>query len=302
MHDEIQIATSDGWMLAASVSRQPCPNGGVIIINPAMGVSRQFYRHFARHLEDLGFIVVTYDYRGMGGSSRHGAAGAIRASHWGERDFAAVLQWVHDAYPGCLRIVVGHSIGGQIIGLAPNAVLVDKVVLVASQSGYWRHWKGWSRAAMFAWWHLAIPCLTRLAGRLPMRALGQGEDVPAGAALQWAQWGRLPGYLFDPRTGINTKRFESLYLHLLSISFSDDGYAPLRAVSALLSRYSSACITNDHVTSEVQAGRRIGHFGFFKPACADLWDGVARWILVGGGPPVNETLLQLRGLASPVAQ
>ena len=82
--------------------------------------------------------------------------------------------------PGAPLLWVGHSVGGQLLGLLPEAP-VRAAVFLGSQSGWPGHWSGLSRAVMAALWWGVIPASTAVAGYLPMRALGQGEDVPADA-------------------------------------------------------------------------------------------------------------------------
>ena len=41
--------------------------------------------------------------------------------------------------PDARTFIISHSAGGQLIGLAPNCDRVDAVVMVATQSGYWKH-------------------------------------------------------------------------------------------------------------------------------------------------------------------
>lgn len=274
MRIEVQIPAADGFPLRGDVyeSRE---GGPAVIINSAMGVRRQFYADFATFLASEGYTVITYDYRGISGSTSSGPANhAMNAACWGERDFAGVLSWASDRSGGNCA-VIGHSIGGQIVGLAKGAERLQKIVLIAAQSGYWKHWPGAKRPLMWFWWCVAIPALVRMTGRLPMRALGQGEDVPAEAALEWAKWGRLRGYLFDPRSGLDVSRYGALDMHLTAYSFDDDSYAPLHAVNALLERFPACRKRHVRIAARDTERKRIGHFGFFKKDASHLWKEVA---------------------------
>jgi predicted alpha/beta hydrolase len=66
------IPALDGHPLAADVFPGAEIGAGpplLVIVNSAMGVSRRYYGAFARHLAGQGMQVVTYDYRGIGGSA-----------------------------------------------------------------------------------------------------------------------------------------------------------------------------------------------------------------------------------------
>lgn len=277
MYRTIQIPASDGYALAADVFEPDTASGPAVVINSAMGVPRRFYRAFALFLRQQGMAVVTYDYRGIGESRPRRLRGfEARISDWGQRDFDGVLRWARAAWPGREVAVVGHSVGGQIIGLARHADAIGRVLVVAAQSGYWRHWRGKGQLAMWTVWHLLIPSLARLAGMMPMALLGQGENLPRGVALQWARWGRRPGYLFDPASGVDTAGYRQLQVPLRALSFADDPYAPLPAVEALTREYAGAAVEHCHV--EPEPGERVGHFGFFKGVRKDLWHDSAAWL------------------------
>lgn len=275
----VALRAADGYTLAADACAPAAPDGIAVVINAAMGVPRRYYHAFATYLAEHGCGVLVYDYRGIGESAPVALRGfPARLSEWGELDVEAALGWVRASWPRARLMVVGHSVGGQLLGLAPSAVAIERALLVASQSGYWRHWPGLRRAAMWFCWHAFVPVATRLAGMLPLAALGQGEDLPAGVAQQWASWGRLPGYLFDPRAGLDLRRYAALRMPLRAYSFADDHYAPLPAVRALLQHYPRAALQHRHLDAAALGGRRIGHFGFFKPACGDFWEEALAWL------------------------
>jgi len=275
----ITIPALDGHPLAADVFGSSGPPV-TVIINSAMGVARQYYRSFARHLAGHGMRVVTYDYRGIGGSApkrlRHFQA---KARDWGQLDFAGVLAWTRQTHPEGETVVVGHSIGGQLLGLAPGAEQIRRAILVAAQAGTWRHWTGLARLGVAALWYAGIPLLTALAGHLPMSWFGLGRDVPPGVAREWAAWGRSPGYLFDPRHGLDLSGYQRLAIPVRAYTFADDGYAPPRAVAALLRQYSAARIDHQHRDRALVQARPVGHFGFFRPGVVpELWAESARWL------------------------
>lgn len=289
MYRSVQIAASDGYPLAADVFEPETPHGPVVVINGAMGVRRRFYRPFAEFLRQHGMTVVIYDYRGIG-ESRPRSLRRFDATiaDWGQRDFDGVLRWVAGSWAGRQVSVVGHSIGGQIIGQAGSAGAIGRVLLVASQSGYWRHWRGAWRPAMWTVWHVLIPALVRLAGLMPMALFGQGENLPRGVALQWAHWGRRPRYLFDPASGVDTAGYRRLQAPMRALSFADDPYAPLPAVEALTREYAAAQVEHCHIEPEPEQG--IGHFGFFRGVRKDLWRDSLEWLALPAAPRARGAL------------
>jgi predicted alpha/beta hydrolase len=266
--EELKILTADQHELAASLYPAP-PNSPWLVINSAMGVHRRYYQHLATHLAAAGIGVVTYDYRGIGDSALRDVH--VRLADWGQQDFSAVLRWVRTQQVPSRLAVLGHSVGGQIVGLAPEVLTVDAVIGVATQSGYWRHWSGWERAQVGALWYAAIPLLTRLLGHFPASRFGIGQDLPAGIARQWAQWGRDPLYVRSPRVGPQPQFYGSWSGRLRTYLIRGDAYASEQSVRTWHDWFSGATREFVDLGPRNSAGASIGHFGFFDPEIGREW-------------------------------
>ncbi len=267
---DISIPASDGVPLAATLYTA-ATNRDWLVLNSATGVKRGFYRHYAAFMCAQGFNVLTYDYRGIGGS-RSDTSGPILLQHWGERDFDGVLSWLAARYPDAKRACVAHSVGGQIIGLAPNHHRLDAVLGVAVQSGYWGHWSGWHKLRVWASWHVIMPPLARLCGHLPAWVLG-GEPLPKDMVLQWARWGRQPHYVSDLANRPWRPFFGQVRLPMRFYAIADDvDFAPAAAVRALAAFYPQAAVEVQTLRAVDFGAAHIGHFGFFKSAAPPaLW-------------------------------
>ncbi|HWP34111.1 MAG TPA: alpha/beta fold hydrolase [Thermodesulfobacteriota bacterium] len=277
----LRIPARDRFALAASLYQ---PQAGtrpdaVVLINPATAVKRGFYDRFARFLADRGFAVVTYDYRGVGESRPTRLRGFAASMHeWGERDLAGVIDWIAARFPESRLLVVGHSAGGQLVGLADNNDRIRALLAVAAQSGDWRLWPRPLRYALALLWYAAVPAATRLFGYLP-GWLGIGEALPRGVALEWARWCRTEGYLVGGDGAGRRAGFARVTAPVLAYSFADDPYAPAAAVDALLRWYVNAPRTHRHVTPAEAGVPAIGHFGFFRDRVRDtLWREAAAWL------------------------
>ena len=139
--NELQIPAGDGRLLGATMFAPAEPSGQehpVTVLASATGVKRGFYDAYALYLAEGGLHAITFDYRGIGGS-RSGALGSFRATarEWGELDLDGVLSWAMARFPGERVGILGHSIGGQLVGLAARAADADRVLMISAQSGYW---------------------------------------------------------------------------------------------------------------------------------------------------------------------
>lgn len=273
---DLMLAARDGTKLAATLFASRTPNGGAILINSGTGIARQFYAAFASHLSERGFTVLTYDYRGIGGSEKPPSA---TMEQWGGIDQASMIDHLASLVPGAPRAVIGHSFGGQVLGLADNIAELSATVLICSQSGHWRHWPaGRRRLRMLALWWLLIPGLTALTGRFPGSWIGTA-NLPSGIARSWARWGRSPHYVCDAWGQKLRPYNDEVLFPIRWMSFSDDPIAPLSAVEALLSYYPSATIERLHLSPSDLGAESVGHFGFFRKSMPRRpWDEIADWL------------------------
>ncbi|MEZ5330886.1 MAG: alpha/beta fold hydrolase [Thermoanaerobaculia bacterium] len=271
---ERTIQAHDGFRLEASEWEIPdAPT--VVLVAPATAVRRRLYAAFADALAARGLAVLTWDWRGTGGSrpqSLRGFAATMR--QWAELDLAAAIAWARRRHPKARIAVLGHSFGGQALGLVPDPRAFDRAVTVAAQSGYFGHWPRPRRYVYALLWTVVVPLLCSLCGYFPASRLGLGEDLPAGVARQWARWCRRREYLGD------YSGHERMRAPLLAFGFSDDPYAPPRAVAALHRHY--PVVTRRSVTPREAGVRRLGHFGFFRLGSGhSLWREAADWLSDG---------------------
>jgi predicted alpha/beta hydrolase len=258
---DLMLPARDGVKLAASLFEPETSNGLAVLLNSGTGVPRQFYAAFAAHLASQGFAVLTYDYRGIGQSESPADA---TIEQWGAIDQASMIEHLARLRPGAPLGLIGHSYGGQVLGLADNIDGVRAACLVCSQSGHWRHWpRGRRRLRMLALWWLLIPGLTALTGRFPGSWIGMA-NLPAGIARSWARWGRSPHYVCDARGKPLRPYNDDVGFPVRWLSFADDPIAPLGAVEALRSYYPNAKLERLHLAPGDLGAESIGHFGFFR--------------------------------------
>jgi len=269
---------ADERPLAATVLEPPRVEGAVVVASAA-GVPRRIYVGVAGCLAEAGLAVLTFDYRGIGGSrqGRRLRDDDARMEDWGRLDLEGALRWMHRAYPGVPQLLLGHSAGGQLVGLAPSARRLAGAAFIGSQLGWSGNWPWPERAVMLALWYVVIPTLTSTVGYLPMQALGQGEDLPAGVGRQWAAWGRRRRYLFDALGPEVREAYAALQFPVRALHISDDIYAPRKGVEALVSFYGGK--REVHTVTPAQAGTpSIGHFGWVRPRfAAAVWEPIRDW-------------------------
>ncbi|MEO1087395.1 MAG: alpha/beta hydrolase, partial [Acidobacteriota bacterium] len=276
--------------LAATLYRPPQPAadlGAVVQIHPATAVSRGIYVKYARFLASRGFTVITFDYRGTGDSLRvpiRAFSGRMR--HWGERDIEGVLRFVAERYPDYRHLCVAHSVGGQVLGLAPSVGRLHAVWAVATQWGTWRLWPAPRKYVYKVLFHGIAPALVRATGYFPGRFLGMG-DLPGTIGLDWMRWCRSAHYIQDDEGRPLRPYFGLLNARVRWNGFTDDPtFGPPKAVGHMPSLYPNG----RHQVRIIDPGEvgqgPIGHFGFFRSRFAgSLWPQSADWLAVPDPAP-----------------
>ena len=273
----VEFAARDGYRLAGTLYRPRTPNRRAVLFQAAAGVKQEYYGKFAEYLASRGFAALTFDYRGIGRSRPAKLRGfKARMRDWAEKDIGGALDYLARATHGARLIGLGHSFGGQAFGLVPGNERYVAAMTVGAQSGYWKHWRGAGRAGMWFLTHVLLPGVSRLHGYVPARLFGQGENLPAGVAIEWASWCRHPGYIVGALGAEETYARFTAPIRIYAIG--DDRYAPPAAVEAFLRFYPNA----PHQLEKVEPAKfdgPIGHFGFFRDRFRDtLWKDAAVWM------------------------
>ena len=279
----VDISCRDGIVLGGHLWR-----GGTlgrIIINPATGAAARYYHRYARFLARQGLTVLTYDYRGIGLSRPVDIKRCcFRWRDWGEGDFAEAVRFMEGEGP---LTVIGHSIGGFLIGLAENAGRVDRVLTVGAQYAWWGDYAPGQRLGLFVKWHVVMPLLTAVHGYFPGRRLGWLEDLPAGVANEWSFRG--PGFeTSHPRAerAAVLARMGRVTAPILAVAISDDALGTVPAIQRTLGYYRQAPRTIAGIQPGGYGCAKIGHFdlfhdrhmaGFWRDSLSWLCDGVNPW-------------------------
>jgi predicted alpha/beta hydrolase len=274
----IELVADDGFLLGARLFTPQGAARGTVVIHGATAVPQTYYAPFAAHLARRGMRVLTYDYRGVG-ASRPASLRSLDATmtDWAERDARAAQ--AHASAIDARVAIVGHSFGGQILGLVDELREARGAVLVGVQLGFYGHWPhAIDRARLSFLWNGVVPALTGIFGYLP-GAAGLGTDLPAGVAREWARWCSDERYLFSDHPSAR-ERFARFDRPTVAYTFTDDDFAPERAVRHLLDQMPSERVAHVRLSPrELELGP-IGHFGFFRRRFREaLWGGAGDFLL-----------------------
>lgn len=273
----IDITCQDGTLLKghflpAHAGGQPATHAPVLLC-PATGVKQHFYLRFATWLAAQGHDVLVFDYRGIG-LSLQGKLQDSRATlaEWGQQDQVAALDWLvrHTGHDQVL--LIGHSAGGQMIGLLPNHRHVSRLVGVAASTGWFRGMKPSFRLKARLGLRCLVPLGTLIKGYAPTAAVGLGEDLPAAVARQWGQWCAADGYATNAVKGRPQLDFHGdIRIPITVFHATDDDIATPTTVADLMRTLPAARKQVRRIAPSEHGLKSIGHIDWFRSSHQALW-------------------------------
>lgn len=266
------VRALDGVELPASWWEVPAPRA-VTIVSPATGTRRGFYRAFCEELARRGSAVVSYDYRGTFEPPAALRRSPARMRDWGTLDFPGVVDAVRARYPRLPVYTVGHSVGGHVLLMSDRNRAIDRAVLVASQSGYWRLYRGFESVRVYWFVKVVMPLLTRVFGYFPGKHIAFGTDLAPGVLYEWSRWCTSPGYFSDdPAMREVIGHARSFVAPTLMIGLSDDPWATPAAIDALQVWFTHANVRRLAIDPRAYGIAHVGHIDFFRARNAALWE------------------------------
>jgi len=283
----VRFPALDGYMLGGTVyiPKRSRESTTAVLLSSGGGILAAKYARFASFLAARGIPVLTYDYRGIGGSRPRKLRGfRALAEDWSEFDCGGAIAYLRSRYANAHLVSVAHSIGALITGGAPNVEEFARHVFICPHTGYYRDYLFKYRLPMVGLWHGVMPALTRVFGYFPAKRLRLGEDIPAGIALQWAA--RHSPELRPEATTRDARRARSMMARyqlltgpILAIGFRDDAFATPKGMRRLLDTFPGARAEIMVLAPMDVQMRSVGHFGFFRrEAARALWPKVLPFI------------------------
>jgi len=173
MQNTIEL-NSNGNTIVAVVFQPTLPPKYAVILSCPTGTKQSYYQKFSEYLCKKGILVVTYDYSGIGKSAPKQMKGYDSSlTNWAMHDLTVVIDYVSENFTYQKLVLIGLSIGGQIVGLTPSTHKVDAIINVASQWGYWRLWPIPIRYILFINWYVLL-ISAKILGYFPKTNIEEG--------------------------------------------------------------------------------------------------------------------------------
>lgn len=266
------FTTSDGYPLIGTLYT---PEHGIkanIVLCSATGVPQAFYRRFAEYATQFGYQVLTFDYRGVAQSAPKRLKG-FKMSYldWGTLDLAAAIDFLaQDPIP---LFMVGHSYGGQALGLAPNHAKVTAMYCFGTGAGWHGYMPFKEKMKVQVIWNIIFPPMVAVTGYLPWSKLNMGADLPIGVYQQWRKWCKNPTYFFaDPEQHALIAQYAEVKTPIYAVSALDDDWALPNSRHAFMQHYRQAPMQFINISASDYGLKEIGHMGYFRKGAEKIWD------------------------------
>lgn len=276
---DIHIICSDKTSIAGTLYKSDYVKGAVMIA-PATGIKREFYHHFAVWLAEHGYGVITYDNQGIGDSLK-GSIKLCPASlvSWGEIDQTAILERLKKEFPNQKYHLIGHSAGGQLIGLMENAHDLTSVFNYACSSGSLRNMKGPYKLKAHFFMYAFIPTNNIILGYTNTPAINMGEKLPKKVAQQWSEWCRGSGYI-QMALGkyVHNHHYYDLEIPTMWVNATDDDIAVEKNIVEMIQVFKKISVERKTLIPKEEGFSDIGHMKFFSRSRRELWRNALRWL------------------------
>ena len=266
------FTASDGYPLIGTLYT---PEHGIkanIVLASATGVPQAFYRRFAEYATQFGYQVLTFDYRGVAQSAPKQLKG-FKMSYldWGTLDLAAAIDFLaQDPIP---LFMVGHSYGGQALGLAPNHAKVTAMYCFGTGAGWHGYMPFKEKMKVQVIWNIIFPPMVAVTGYLPWSKLNMGADLPIGVYQQWRKWCKNPTYFFaDPEQHALIAQYAQVKTPIYAVSALDDDWALPNSRHAFMQHYRQAPMQFINISASDYGLKEIGHMGYFRKGAEKIWD------------------------------
>lgn len=305
---QVQFYTEDGYGLQGRYYVPVEPAKAKILIACATGVPQAFYRRFAEYMCTQGFALLSFDYRGIASSApKHLKHMQMSYLDWGRYDLTAAIHHLKHIHPHAQSLpsahasslsqansdiqpqspsmtqpdhsalpifMIGHSYGGQSLGLSAAHADVDALFCFGTGAGWAGYMPAKERFKVQVVWNIVFPPLVAVSGYLPWSKFKMGADLPKGVYQEWRRWCKSPLYFFaDPEIGAAlAEQYAQVTTPIYAFSALDDDWALANSRQAFIQHYRNAAIEYIDLNPQDYQMQQIGHMGYFRADAQPIWD------------------------------
>ena len=265
IEEKIIISTS-GKTLPLRIRTPDAPPKGVVQINTGTCIPQKIYWRFAEFLTENGYVTITYDY-----SDAQNFSSTVSHTDW-IKDMESVFDFVLREFPCLKKIIVGHSSGGQLLGMMYNCSMIDRVYLVASASGYWKLLKFPYQFALLFFLNVIVPVNIRVFGYFNNKIFGSGGGFPSSILLELRSFCFQPDF-FAPffKSKNIPSHYHEITAPLKAYHLQGDIIANEKACRYITELYTHSDRSFITLNPHDYGVKKFGHRSFFSSGAEKLW-------------------------------
>ena len=269
----IQFPALDGYILTGTLY-SPLNAKAQIVVASATGVPQPFYRRFAEYAMKQGYQVLCFDYRGVAQSAPKTLKNfQMSYLDWGKYDLAGAIDYLNQF--NLPIFMVGHSYGGQALGLTPNHQLIKAMYCFGTGAGWHGYMPLSERIKVQVIWNIVFPPMVAASGYLPWSKLKMGADLPKHVYQQWRKWCNNPTYFFgDPEHKYLHDVYAQIKTPIYAVAALDDAWALPASRHAFMQHYTQAPMHYIDITPQQYDLKDIGHMGYFRKGSEKIWQDI----------------------------
>ena len=266
----VHFSALDGFTLTGTLY-SPKDAKAQLVVSSATGVPQAFYRRFAEFAMQNNYQVLCFDYRGVAQSSPKTLKGFdMSYLDWGQLDLSAAIEFLKKY--DLPIFMVGHSYGGQALGLASNHTDVKAMMCFGTGAGWHGYMPFTEKVKVQIIWNIVFPPLVAATGYLPWSKFNMGADLPRPVYQQWRKWCKNPTYFFaDPEQAHLHQTYAKVETPIYAVAALDDAWALPKSRHAFMQHYSNAPLKYIDITAKQYGLKEIGHMGYFRKGAEKLW-------------------------------
>lgn len=261
------------------------PVDAAVVIVPAMGVAARHYDRLAKALVGAGCHAVTVELPGCGDSRvQIGRSTEIGYQNLIDGEVATAVSFARRRWPSTPRVLVGHSLGGQLALLytAAHPEEVDGVALLAAGTIHWRAYPPLAGLGVLAFTQLAR-VLATVAGLFPGDRLGFGGRQPRQLIHDWARAAITGQWRPAGATADYHQLLSRLHLPVLSMTLDGDRLAPASAAASLTAALPDRHVEHVRLSAEEVDGP-VHHLRWLT-APEGIATAISTWLTAAMHPP-----------------
>ncbi|WP_299179953.1 alpha/beta hydrolase [uncultured Chryseobacterium sp.] len=270
--EKLILRTEDHANVVAHLFMPVKSNQKILLINSATGVKQQVYFSFARYFAEQGFVVITYDYRGIGLSKPDQMKGFEASMRiWGTQDYKALTKYIRIRFSDYHKYCLGHSVGALILGMNEDSEIFEELVFVGTQNAFVGNLKFRTKIEAYLGFGIVQPITTQLLGYFPAQWFGLGESLPKNCANDWRSLilnRKSTNGLLEKINDYSKELTQKVFV----IRAEDDVWLTEKGVRSLLNdTYPHLKPTYRLIRTSESEKKEIGHINFFRSYNSKLW-------------------------------